>query len=354
MLALAALLLSAATRGQAETKRAAVVFFAPAQLATDIRTTLDDALVTQLLTLPIDLHFEVRAEDGASGIDQRMGMLKQAVNEHGAVAVFWLEVRSPGHWFLYAVDAQADRVVLRALTAKSESPEALIETVALIVHATTDAVLRGEPLPEEAHLAAASAPGSPASPAMPAWPVVHTGEPSSALRLGVGYVGTTFARKLPWQSGIGLRADWLWGPGPYVGIGYTFFGSANFIDPRVSFAVDRYPFSLHAGLRFAVGDFTFSAEIGAEIELRSRRTISALAGLDPDPGRQRTIYSVCPKLESEYTILPWLRVFGGVGLDFVLANFPYALKLTETEESITIVDPHWLRLTAQLGIAIIR
>jgi hypothetical protein len=312
-----------------------------------MRATLQDALVTQLLPLPVELHFAVRDEAASGGIEQRLDTVKQAIAEHAAIAAFWLEVRGNGRWFLYAVDSQVDHVVLRPLNAKPESLEALVESVAVIVRATTDAVLHGEPLPEEAR-------PTPPAPAPPppgtAPPAQQATEPTAALRLAAEYVGTTFARRLPWQSGFGLRADWLWSPGPYIGIGYTFFGSADFALQNVSFTVDRYPVSVHSGLRFAVDQFVFSAELGVEIELRSRRTISAV-GLEPEPRSRRTIYSICPKLESEYVITSWLRVYAGLGLDFVLANFAYTLKLPESE---VIVEPHWLRMTVHAGIAIIR
>jgi hypothetical protein len=324
-----------------------VVFFAPAQLSAEMRATLQDALVTQLLPLPVELHFAVRDEAASGGIEQRLDLVKAAITEHAAIAAFWLEVRGNGRWFLYAVDSQVDRVVLRPLNAKPESLEALVESVAVIARATTDAVLHGEPLPEEAR---PPPPTPPSPPPATASPVLHASTPTSALRLAAEYVGTTFARKLPWQSGFGLRADWLWSAGPYIGIGYTFFGSADFKLPSVTFTVDRYPVSVHSGLRFAVDPFVFSAELGIEIELRSRRTISAM-GLDPDPERRRTVYSICPKLESEYAITSWLRVYTGLGLDFVLANFGYALELPERT---VIVEPHWLRMTVHAGIAIIR
>jgi hypothetical protein len=313
-----------------------------------MRASLEDALVTQLLPLPVTMHFSVRDEAAAGGIEQRLDMVKQALTEHAAVAAFWLEVRNSGRWFLYATDVQVEHVVLRPLNAKPESLEALIESVAVIVRATTDAVLHGEPLPQAAH----PPPTPPPTPPPPKpWPVEQANPPTSALRLAASYVGTTFARGLPWQSGLGLSADWLWSAGPYIGVGYTFFGSADFTLPSVTFTVDRYPVSLHAGLRFAVGDFTFSGQLGAEIELRTRRTITTMAGLDPEPSRRRTIYSICPKLESEYAITSWLRIFAGFGLDFVLANFPYTLELPESK---VIVEPHWLRLTVHAGIGIIR
>ncbi|HEY2733930.1 MAG TPA: hypothetical protein VGI70_08095 [Polyangiales bacterium] len=345
----------ASTCAHAQQPRSVVVFFAPAELPADTRTTLEDALVTQLLPLPVELQFIVRAAADGGGIEQRLDLVKRTVIEHAAVAAFWLEVRGEGHWFLSAVDAKVERVVLRPLTAKSESPEALVESVALIVRATSDAVLHGEPLPEEPHPSRSVADGGSTT---PPWPVTQANEARSSLRLAASYVGTTFANRLPWQQGFGVRADWLWPSGPYVGVGYTFFSAAEFNISNINFSIDRYPISLHAGLRFPVGDWVFSGELGGEIEFRDRRTNDVTGGLEAKPAQHRTLYSVCPKLESEYAITSWFRVFVGLGADFALANFAYQLANYGPEGELldtkVVLEPHWLRLTLNVGIAIIR
>jgi hypothetical protein len=325
-----------------------IAFFVPAQLPLDTRNALEDALVTQLEQLPALLHYEIQhvsAVPGSSPIDAA----KRVAREQHAIAAFWLDVRTPSAWFLYALDARAERIVVRPLTSHATSQEAVVETVALIVRATADALLHGQPL-----LAAAA--GSSTALEIPGsdWPVALAPTPNSTLRVSVAYVGETFAHALPWQSGLAVRGDWLWPSGPYLGLGYTFVPLATFDLAPVRFTLDRYPFSAHAGLRFAQGQFTFSGELGAEIESRTRRTLSAAADFDPDPARRKTIYNVCPKLESEFTVAPWFRIFAGVGLDIVLGNFAYTTKNKETQETRIILDPYGLRLSLHAGIAIIR
>src|SRR5262249_28542539 len=155
--------------------------------------------------------------------------------------------------------------------------------------------------------------------------------------------GTTFAKQLPWQHGFALRAAWLWPTGPYLGLGFTFIPSLRFNIHPVRFNVERYPFALFAGLRFAFDRFTFSGEIGGEIEFRNRRTLSAADTYKPDPDQHKTIYNVCPKLEAEFAAATWLVVFAGLGLDVVLGNFAYTTKIVETKEATIILDPHWIR-----------
>jgi hypothetical protein len=350
-LLLGALLLMAADARAQAPPPPTVVFFAPLALDAELRAALEDAIDAQLMQLPARLQIELRA-DPVLAIEKRMEALKHTARGHEAVALFWLEVRSSERWFLYVIDPRAERVVLRQLSAKLESPEAAIEAVALIVRASSESLLHGQPLTA----AEPEAPAKEDAPRAP-WPTVLAEEPRSRLRVAASYVGTTFARRLNWQHGLALRAAWLWPSGPYVGVGYTFFEPADFDHPDVHFTIDRYPVSAHAGLRFAVGDFTFTGELGLEVELRSRQTVSARV-LDPEKPERKVLYSICPKLEAEYALTSWLRVFTSVGPDFVLGNFPYLLDLSppggpEVPKQ-TIVEPHWMRLTAMLGVGIIR
>jgi hypothetical protein len=354
VLALFALLSGSAwAKAEAQTPRPAVVFFVPPELEPDTRGALEDALATQLLALPVGLVIEVQ-DDSASALEQRLDAMKQAATKHKAVAVFWLEVHGSERWFLYAVDAQVQRVVMRPLQTKAGS-EATLDTVAVIVRATTDALLHGETLPESA-----AAPAPATKPKTP-WPVVTEQQKSSALRLAAGYFGTMFARQLPWQNGLEVKAEWIWPTGAYLGLGYTFFAAAEFTEPvppnflqltTISFAIERLPLALHAGLRFEVGSFTFAAELGAGIEARKRRTLAP--SVPPTKDESRIVYSVCPRLESEYSITSWLRLYAGVGIDFELASYPYVFEVEAGKTPMTILKPFPVRPTFQAGIAIIR
>jgi hypothetical protein len=337
-----------------------------------MRSALEDALATQLLALPVDVVFDVQDEP-SSAIEQRMDAMKQSAIEHRAVAVFWLDVRTADRWFLYAVDAQVEHMVLRPLVAKPDSREATIESVAVIVRATTDALLHGETLPAAVvpPLAAAVVPPPAAQKAKPTtpWPVVNADRNTSALRLAAGYVGTTFAKQLKWQSGLGVRADWVWSAGPFLGLGYTFFEVAEFNRPEpIRFTLARHPIALRSGLRFASGDFTFTGELDAEIELREGTSTNNLnvvgdSMFTASNRPPRVVYSVCPKLESEFSITSWLRVYAGAGADIVLSSVDYKVdKITNPPDMADkpkdppqpILEPSPVRLTVQAGIAVIR
>jgi len=333
---------------RAEDKRPSVVFFAPPEVSSKVRVALEDALTTQLTLIQTTLRYELGAVSKASPAE-RLQIAKVVAAKSGAIGVFWLDAAGDGPWLLYAVDGRAERMVVRPLAShqKSAEPEADIEAVALIVRATTQALLHGEPLPS---LTTSGAPQRKRDTSP--WPVERLDAGQSALRVALSYVGTTFAKQLPLQHGFALRGAWLWPSGTYVGLGFTLIPTSKFDLQRVQFEIDRYPFSLHAGLRFGLSRLTFIGELGVELEVRKRRTLSA-AGLMPYPDERRIVYNVCPRLETELALAPWLVAFVSAGLDVVVGNFAYSSGNEETMENTAILEPHWIRLALQVGLAII-
>lgn len=330
---------------QADATRSAVVFFAPQQLPPEARSALEDALATQLSLLHATVYYPGPASREGDPAE-RVRSARRAAARYGAIATFWLDAPVNQTWVLYAADAGITRVVVRRLASGQASVEANIEAVALIVRATTDALLHGEPMPAEE----ISDEGKAAAP----WPVEQLDEGSSGIRVSAAYTGTTFAKERRWQHGASLRAAWIFPSGPYVGLGFTYFERMQFDIAPLRFEIERYPVSLHAGLRFNVSRVTFIGELGVELEMRNRRTISST---DKDttvssPDRAYVI-NICPKLETELKLFPGLVLFGGAGLDFVIGNFPYSvlhLKPESMESSISL-EPYLIRLSVHLGLA---
>ena len=316
------------------------MFFAPKQLPAEVRGALEDALSTQLSLLNATVYYAGPATREGNP-SERVRSARRAAARYGAVATFWLDAPSNEAWVLYAADAGITRVVVRRLESGRASTEANIEAVALIVRATTDALLHGEPMPAEEI--------SEEGKALAPWPVEQVDNGSHTARISAAYTGTTFAKERRWQQGLSLRAAWIWPSGPYLGLGFTIFERMQFDISPVRFDIDRYPISLHAGLRFRVARFTFTGELGVELEIRNRRT---LKGMDLDiTNPQRMVVNICPKLETELSLLPWLALFGGVGLDFVIGNYPYSVLDLETMKPMVTLEPYLIRLSVHVGLA---
>jgi len=316
----------------------------------ELRYALEDALSTQLSLLRTALIFETLAAMPLGPIE-RLQVSKQTASARRAVVVFWLELPSSGPWLLFAVDAKAEHMIVRPLAAHTQSPEADIEALALIVRATTDALLHGEPLP-------ASEPSPdepPVKVTVRAWPTRPAKAPRPpALRISGAYVGSTFAEQFRWQNGFALRVAWLWSSGPYLGVGFTFFPALRFEPPQARFDVERYPFSIHAGVRFPAGPFVVAAELGSEVELRNRRTLAAAHEYAPAPDQVKIIYNLCPKIEAQLPLTSWLVAFVGGGIDFVIGNFDYTVRDAHTGQALDLVEPAWLRPTIHVGLGIMR
>jgi hypothetical protein len=320
--------------------RSSVVFFAPKQLPQEVRSALEDALATQLSLLNATVYYAGPATREGNPTE-RVRSARRAAARYGAIATFWLDAPANQAWVLYAADAGITRVVVRRLASGQASMEANIEAVALIVRATTDALLHGEPMPAEEI--------SEEGKALAPWPVEQLDKGSYAARISAAYTGTTFAKERSWQHGLSLRAAWIWPSGPYLGLGFTVFERIQFDYPSVRFEIDRYPISLHAGLRFRVAPFTFTGELGVELEIRNRRTLRGMDSDITDP--QRMVINICPKLETELNVFSWLALFGGVGLDFVVGNYPYSILDPETMKTTPALEPYLIRVSVHVGLA---
>ena len=97
---------------------------------------------------------------------------------------------------------------------------------------------------------------------------------------------------------------------------------------------------------------TFTGELGVELEIRNRRTLSGMdRSITVTNPEQTMVINICPKLETELRVFSWLALFGGVGLDFVVGNFPYSVLEQETEEKSVILEPYLIRLSVHVGLA---
>jgi hypothetical protein len=284
-----------------------------------------------------------------------------------ALAVFWLALEPPGRWSLYAVDARADHMIMRAIAIHEHSPQADIEALALIVRATTaalsaapsdddddddeaDALREAPAFEEEARISSDAMP--PEQPAVPRAADPHASGP----RFSLGYLGAAFSPQTSALHALELRASWLSQAGPYVGVGYTAGPALRAsVEDRAADAgleIARYPLSMHAGLRTAAGPLALAAELGAELELRSHRAQGLAPRYTPAPDHTRVLYNLCPRLEAWLPLTRKLAAYMGASADIVLGNTDYTLSDRDTMQLRALAQPHPIRLTLHVGIGI--
>lgn len=349
-----------ATAAQAEAEpSASLVFVMPSELDAGARSSLQDAVSTQLSMTDVRMvAVDPPALPAPVALEDRVERAVALAEEHHALGVLWLDVRPTDHWFLYAMDAKAERVVVRPLFVRKDSVAAGIEQVAVIARACGQALLHGEPVLSETPATPVEPrkpPPAEEKPAPPAPPPsaadAKPRPPEDRLRLALAYRGETFAHASPWQSGANLSAIWLWSSGPFVGLGFSLFPVHDFGD-AVRFEVQRRPLSLLPGWRFALTRWLdLDTELAVTFDLRSRHTKQPPTGLAPRADQTQLLFALGPSVRAELEASPWLSFFAGASLDVFLNEFDY---FTAPKPKAPLVRPYRARPGISVGVAILR
>jgi hypothetical protein len=315
-----------------------IVFIAPPGLSSELTDALDEAVSAQVSLVGARLVFLTAADDDA-GLEERMSQAEVLAREHNAAGVFWIDARPSRRWFLYIMDRTGAHVVVRPLSVEGASMDAAIEAAAVIAGSASDALLKQQSI--EARLAPPPRAAAP--------------PPEEALRLEFGYSGTAFAPDVPWVSGLWIGGSWIWPSGPYIGMSYVWSPPIRIVD-EVTFELTRYPIWLQGGVRIQpLKALALGGELGLGLEIRTRTTTSGSAGLVSRDRKTRPTYLTSVRFVAEYRILDWLSILARVSPELVLNNFDYQNKPTGAGNTpATYLAPYQLRLTAQLGLSIIR
>jgi hypothetical protein len=169
--------------------------------------------------------------------------------EPGVRAVMWLELRTPGPHRLYLFSAAADRVYVREL-ADPGDPEALLESLGVVIHALLSAVAAGEPPAGMRPVEPEPVEPEPVKPEpVAAPPTPEPPKPRTRVEVAVAYLGRSLVAGAPWHSGVGLRVGVIAPRGWLVTIGGGWLAPGR-LDSAVALELRRAPFDVHAGFRF--------------------------------------------------------------------------------------------------------
>jgi hypothetical protein len=320
----------------AQSRDEAIVFISPPGLSHDLTTALDEAVSAQVSLVGARLVFLI-ADDDDAGLEERMTQADALAKEHHAVGVFWIDARPSRRWFLYIMDRSGAHVVVRPLSVEGASMDAAIEAAALIAGSASDALLKQQSI--EVRLAQP--------------PAAPPEEP--ALQLEVGYSATDFAPSVPIIHGIWVGAFWLLPTGPYFGLSYVWNPPIRVVKD-ISMQLTRYPIWLHGGMRWKVWKgLELGGEAAVSLEMRTRTTTSAILELRESDAKTRATYLASLRFVAEYRIFDWLAVVGRLSPEFTLNAFDYKKhQINPGIPELIYLSPYRLRLTAQIGVAIIR
>jgi hypothetical protein len=165
--------------------------------------------------------------------------------------VMWLEIRVPGPHRLYLFAPATDRVYVREL-ADPGDPEALLESLGVVIHALLSAVAAGEPpagmRPVEPESAPPPEPVKEPAKQPVKEPVMPPVRARARVELAVAYLGRSLVAGAPWQSGIGARVGVIAPRGLVASLGGGWLAPAR-LDSTVALELRRAPFDAQVGYR---------------------------------------------------------------------------------------------------------
>jgi hypothetical protein len=332
----------------------------------ETKARLRDALLAQFALVDVRLVLEP-APALDQGTADRMGAMEARAAAFDALAAFSIDEHSDGRWFVYMLDIERQRLLVRPLDAGGDRRSAAIEAVAVMAREATRALLEGAPIPETVATHAISPPPEPvasdppaptkAAPASPppehesgVPPIQHTHR--ARLRLWIGYAGTNFAT----EDAVGLRhgatagVGWL-GLAPWYGA-----VSAELTPPiqnreTVAFQVVRVPMHAHLGHRYRQGSVLFDLELALTVELL-HRTADRNQAADPDVRIETSasttdwLVGLGPRARVELLVFEWAGVAVELGVDaFVNSNGFRYLAIGPDDEQVFLqplpVRPAW-------------
>ena len=322
------------------------VVFVDSTLDPKIAAPLGEALRAQFALISAELIVRNQEAPGGS-LSERMTRAKALAQEHGAIAVFWIEPQSGGIWLVHMMDSERERVVVRPIDADAAHQEAAIEAVAVMLRDSTRALIEDVQQEPSAPEPAPSVAPPPA--AAPSKPIAAA--PSVRLwQLWVAYTAQDFAHEVTWQHGMGLGAVWH-GLAPWHFGVRTFLSAPLTPEAPVPMSVQRFPIAVSLGYRLLVGSFAFDTSLGFSLEaLRRASETSAVAGAAPEPARTRILLAIEPRVRGELRLLPYLGIFLGAGTDLLLNHFKYISLESATQSTLLRVRP--VRPVAELGVAL--
>lgn len=337
-----------------------VVFIPPPEANLD--AVLHDAVSAQLSGVPVELSFEHFPGSPAT-LRGRVTAAKELSKAHAAIGAFWLTIEPGGDWLVYLAEPTADRVLVRRIAAGQEGAAASVESVAVILRQSTEALLSGAAIgmqvvevPDDTPKPApAPVPVAPTAPAAPPRCPPATALPCRpdyrfvGLALSTSYYGDSPASQIGWHDGLRVAAQYRFDSGITVGAGYVHTRDAVLREETVALRLRRTPVDVGLGFGLRFGRFFPSVEMRSQIDGISRRNLSVRPPLQSTADSSRTVVSLSPRGRVDYTATQALGVFIAAGVDVVFNGFSYVRRGDAGD--ISLVELRGLRPSVEAGIA---
>lgn len=270
--------------------------------------------------------------------------------ERSAVAVFWVEADGD-HYVLSVVRPERREVRWRRIDVDSASPSAGIEALGVITRATTSALLADSalqmettPIPEPKPEVARSTERAP-TPAP-----TRRRERGRAL-LAASYTGTSYAREIAWQSGVGVEAGWAWPIGLRTSIGYTVYQRARAQSSLGRLELVRHPIAVMVGYHRRVRAIGFGGDAGLLLDYTRRHATTTEPDVEAGADRGRVTTALALRARGSVLVVWRLEVFAALGVEAWLSDVRYAVRERNGELGV-VLTPRRVRATGTAGVAV--
>jgi hypothetical protein len=267
-----------------------------------------DAVRAHLTGLPVRLVIE--PEGGGAPADSGT----DAGNGSRVLGTVTIDPKTPGEWVVSFTEPAVDTTLVRRIRIKPQGKAVALEEAAIVVRSMVEAILDGGHL----GIARPSRPVGEDTPRAPGAARV----PRRGIAVTGGYLGTTFASGLGWQSGAQFGLRWQSGE-LYAGVAYAIFAPIDATNNGISLRLSRYPGSVVLGYE---GTSRLAPII--EVELMAdyvrRETLNA-EGFQATPSDGRWTFGVGAEAGLSWSILPRLRLLVVGGADWMINSYSFVV-----------------------------
>jgi hypothetical protein len=304
-----------------------IVLFAVDRRSRDAQAMVD-AVRAHLTGLPVRLVIQPEGEAaaGATAADAGNGGSR-------ILGTLMIDPGSPGEWVVSFTEPAIDTTLVRRIRFKPQAKGVALEEAAIVVRSMVEAMLDGGHVgiarPAPAGEEASRTPG----PRGPRRGIAVTG----------GYLGTTFAEGLGWQSGAQFGVRWQ-SSVLYAGLTYAIFGPMEASAYGITLDLRRHPGSVVLGYEGATR-LAPIVEVGLMVDYVTRRTTDA-EGFDPRPDDRRWSFGVGVAAGVSWSVLPRFRLMAQAGADWMANSYDYVAPPN------TILRASQVRPKAMVGLGV--
>ncbi len=355
--AIAAVISMRPSLAAADTPLPTVVMIVPAD-QDEVSVPIIQAVKAQFADLDVTLHL-LPTETLAAGVRNQIAQAEEAATRNQAIAVFWCDLSSEEHIFLYLSEKEGNRIFVRRLSETEQGGRA--EALAIIVRDSVAEMLRGAKIGVEV-VKIVKPPRIQAETTAR----VVTPKPEEKPRgVGrwlynqIGYTYYAYSGDHPVVHGLGL------GLGVHIHSNFAVVGGYTVLSTieeqrtiaahgkTVLLRVDRHPANLGLRAHYFSGliDFGGSLKLVVDYATFESHSFDNTPNIIKDKGD--LLLSVIPAADIAFVIAGKLALFISAGVEISLITKHYLVEITPGEKTVLLdswpVQP-WAVAGLKIGI----